>query len=420
MPITTPPPPADASTGQENSPSDKYHRLRAVSFILCAAVLFSTGPFIVHLTARDANQFLYTALLLFAQFLILIGFLSSFKTRFLNRHLPDRVFEFRYDALCRSGRWPLILIVIGGFDYVLFIWSTKFIATAVTTTVYELWPVFMIYGLAVYRPAHERKLQPDNHESRSGMTIEKIALTLFAAVGLLFMLGSQTLDDVSLSRLASLRSIGGILLALAASIVVATNVIGSIVYGKILHYHLTEEADPDQQNPRLLPWLSLLGMGISRLFTVLINLVLGFLISGSQGGFSVSAALGSIFVGASFVVGAIFLRIGNLGSASTPDGASGKTDLAINALFFCSPGLALVWLMTVSITIPRFDLFIVGSALILAINVLIQLKPDEERDAVKYGKEARGGTRLGFTAFIMSIWAFGAFIYIRDEIMPKV
>ena len=90
----------------------------------------------------------------------------------------------------------------------------------------------------------------------------------------------------------------------------------------------------------------------------------------------------------------------------------------MNALLFTSPFLALVWLMIRGISVPRFDLFLIGAALIIAINILIQLKPDEERDFERFGKERLRGSRLGFTAFILSIWTFGSIVYLRDEILP--
>ena len=375
------PPPADAPLNQENTSSDNNHRLTAASSIRCAAVLFSIGPLIVHLTARDSNRFYYTALSLLLQFIVLASFLAAFRRRFLYRFLPYGSFGLKRTALCRAGRLPLVLIVIGGFDYVLFIWSTKFVATAVTTTFYELWPAFLIFGLVVYRPVHEREFTRQVTGKYRRITLEKIMLILFASVGLIFMLGSQTVDDASLSGVGPYKSILGILLALLASIIVTTNAVGSIVYGKILYYHLTGIRDPDQQNPRLLLWLSLLGVGISRPFSAIINIGLG-LLTDTEGDFSLSAASGAVLAGASVVGGAILFRVGNFGPPGEPNATPSKPDPAINALFFCSPGLALVWLMAVGITIPRFDLFIVGSTLILAINALIQLKPDEERDVV--------------------------------------
>ena len=64
------------------------------------------------------------------------------------------------------------------------------------------------------------------------------------------------------------------------------------------------------------------------------------------------------------------LRVGNIQLSDRP---------GINALFFLSPSLALIWLMMIGIKIPRLDLFLGGAALILAVNMLINLNSDASR-----------------------------------------
>lgn len=119
--------------------------------------------------------------------------------------------------------------------------------------------------------------------------------------------------------------------------------------------------------------------------------------------------MGAILLGMCNTLSVILLRLGNI-STQRP---------GTNALNLLSPVLAIIWLMAVGITVPRFDLFIIGATLVLTINVLVQAKPEAERDLSRFNREATPGTRLGFTAFIMSIWVFGAFLYLRDEIRPS-
>ena len=315
----------------------------------------------------------------------------------------------------------LTVTVVGVLDYAFFVWSTKFIETAVTSTIYEMWPALTVYGLARYR-------QSDNRgESQSGqsqtdsysITTEQKILVMFATVGLLFMLGSQTADDVSFFEIDDLffaitssESIIGIGFALLAAILGAAHVVGSIAYGDTLYHGLPKKQVSTKIKSELLLWVTLLGLMISRLAAALISLVLGFITSTSGSFPSSSIIRGAMLIAVTNITGVILLRVGNLRTFS-------QANPAINALIFISPGVALVWLMQAGITLPRFDLFIVGAALIIATNVLMHLKPDEVRDASKHSKEATRGTRLGFTALIMSIWVFGTFIYTRDEIMPS-
>ncbi len=92
----------------------------------------------------------------------------------------------------------------------------------------------------------------------------------------------------------------------------------------------------------------------------------------------------------------------------------------MNAMSFLAPLLALAWLMIAGISLPRFDLFILGAALIIAINILIQLKPDQGRDFSRVSDDIRGRSQLSFTTFILSIWTFGSVVLLRDEIMPDI
>ena len=62
----------------------------------------------------------------------------------------------------------------------------------------------------------------------------------------------------------------------------------------------------------------------------------------------------------------MLLRVGNIRSEDT----------AVNTLLCFGPAVSLLALMALGITLPRFDLFVVGAVLILAVNVRIQLRRD--------------------------------------------
>lgn len=403
-----PPPP-------ENERTRQSHLLRSASAIFFSAILFSFGPVLVHLTGQDINQFYYNVFIILPIFSISILFLLFTKRRFLDNKLgPKDKFILRQHAFGKQVRWSLVVIAISGFHNACFVWSTKYIETAVAAMIYELWPIFMIYGFARFQPTFKRKwYETHPQEAPSSITTEQIFLILFATVGVIFMLGSQSVDSVLSFDALSFYSYIGISLAFVAAIFGGASAAGSIYYGETLWHDITKIEDPSEIKHELTIWFTMLGLTIARTATTTISLSLGFIISGPQGEFLTwSAVTGAVLVGTTFVIGAILLRVGNLS-------APRQTNPAINTLSFLAPALALIWLMLVGVTVPRFDLFIVGAALIMAITILVQLKPDIERDPRKFGKQAKPGTRLGFTAFIMSIWIFGTFLYIRDEVMPS-
>ena len=89
------------------------------------------------------------------------------------------------------------------------------------------------------------------------------------------------------------------------------------------------------------------------------------------------AIVGAVLLGVAQFGGTVLLRVGNLASDNP----------AVNALFFLTPLLALSWLMLEGISVDRFDLFLIGAALIIAINILIQFEPDKETPARQVRKD---------------------------------
>ena len=237
------------------------------------------------------------------------------------------------------------------------------------------------------------------------------------------MLGSQSIDEaVLVFGLGISRSTIGIALALISAYLAGVSVSSTLFYGEELYRILLKKdqfVSKDDieklgvEDRNLLLWLTFLGRAISFIFTSMIGIViaLGFMLYDARYRTIISGKMliGAVLLAGVGVVVAVLLRIGNIGTSR----------YGVNSLNFLAPFLAIIWLIPVGIDVPRLDLFIAGGAFILAINVLIQLKPDEERDVRKFQKKPMPGVRLGFTAFIMSIWVFGVFIYIRDEIMPR-
>ncbi len=399
----------DINTGRSN-------QFGSGSAILFGAVFNSFIPLLIHKTAPDINPFLFHALWCILLVLILVLLLAATKRKVLDGHPASIEFNLRRAFNCKVRKW-LYRAAFGAIDYGIFIWSTQLVATAVSTTVYELWPVFLVYCMLRYRRKKIAKIDVDSPT----VSKEHMFLSGLAAVALLFMLGIQLIDDTfSLLHSGFSSGVIGITLAFIAAYLAGISVSNTLFYGEELYVILLEKdqsmskdeienlGSPDRN---LLLWLTFLGRASSLLFTSVISLAIGlkFARSGVQYQTFIS---GKVLVGAVLltVVGvatAVLLRIGNIGTSK----------YGVNSLNFLAPFLAIIWLMIDGIEVPRFDLFIAGGALALAINVLIQLKPDEDRDITKYQLSPMPGVRLGFTAFIMSIWAFGTFIYIRDKIM---
>ena len=164
-------------------------------------------------------------------------------------------------------------------------------------------------------------------------------------------------------------------IAVVASLLAALSVLSNLAYGKVLYYALVstggtqpsdgyesletrpieQRGDPDRQ---LLVWLTLLGYVLSRFFALPANVLIGLLTPQVQGSLTLRAVLGALVIGAAVSVAAMLLRVGNIRSEDT----------AVNSLLCLGPAVSLLALMALGITLPRFDLFVVGAVLILAVN----------------------------------------------------
>ena len=430
------------STG---SGSDERNGWAALA-VGASALSYSSAPVLIHLTAEDTAPFLFNVFVVVSNVVVLGLFLGLTKKRFVDDFLGSGhgtsiavTDAFHFSYLGRSGannrvrirtahprnpstwlKTPLLWIIVSSLEFGFFVWSTRFVETGVASVVYELWPVIVLYGLARLQTTDTQfREQSDEPLSASRvMRPQHIGLTVCAVVGLVFMLGSQAPRDSvsSLSDIFGFSAVTGVFLALVASVLGALSVIGTLGYGRIMYYRLKEKHAVSSQEPVgehgdnegiVLLWLTALGIFVGRVVAVPI-LLLTAVAADSITEVSLYGLVGALIVGFAGTFGAILLRWGNIASAHP----------AVNVLSFMSPLLALVWLMTVGISLPRFDLFFIGAVLILAVNILIQLNPDQERDVAPFGKAPRSGSRLGFTVFILSIWTFGTFTYVRDELLP--
>lgn len=105
---------------------------------------------------------------------------------------------------------------------------------------------------------------------------------------------------------------------------------------------------------------------------MLVGLVVGLVFASDYGevGVSLSGVL-SVAVVWMIVVGSV----GALGSFASISANVRTADLGVNALQYFRPVLSLVWLwMFATVTVSRADWFVVGAAVVVAVNVLIGLR----------------------------------------------
>lgn len=207
--------------------------------ILSSAIIWSTAPLLVHLMAQDTHPFYFNSLYQLVNILIAIVFMLVTKHNFFNKSLttsPGKNFSLLREAFSSPVRLYLFWITIGSFNYALFIWSLEFIETAVSSIIFEIWPIILVY-LATSRLVKSRS---DISKGETNVTKEHLYLSILAGIGLIFMLSSQQLDSLSSFNFSSDSLIGAIL-ALFAAIGTAFHIHTSLKYGEKLYKHLQEK-----------------------------------------------------------------------------------------------------------------------------------------------------------------------------------
>ena len=390
-------------------------RGHAVRLVLTATFLYASVPPILHIAASDTNPFYFNFMITVMQVSVPGLFLLYSKDSYVDRYLSasqrrdlkrPRVHcsYFRRTSGTTGNKkavvlkepdpkdvlgWakmPIVWALISSLHYGFLAWSATIHETAIATTIFELWPVFLVYALVRHEDSDRlfRGASALIGPARRAVSKEGMVLTALAGSGLALMLGSQAGGQIrSVADLVSYKVAAGMIIAVVASLLAALSVLSNLAYGKVLHYTLVpaggtqpscgyesldtrpigQRGDPDR---RLLVWLTLLGYVLSRFFALPVNVLIGLLTPQVQGSMTPAAVLGALVIGAAVSVAGMLLRVGNIRSEDT----------AVNSLLCLGPAISLLALMALGITLPRFDLFVVGAVLILAVNVRIQLRRD--------------------------------------------
>ena len=432
--------------------------------ILYAAIAYSLAPLLFQYTAQGSNPFYFNAVIRGTQSVVMALWLfytyrtppesseqfaeckgrkSSVRSIFgtgkrLRDYLssPLDLVRFR-DATGQIstprtlGEWlysPVTWMVLSNFTYAFFVWSTSLVSTAVSSTIFELYPIVMIVAFNRFARSDDDRILA----SQNRISPERVFYLLLSPLGLVLVTLGQAGGFQSSLGAYITSGLGGIGLALVAAVLSGLSPVATVRFGKrvySLHGANSDPAGPNlnsgesvddqvlhERRAQVL-WLTILGFGLTSLVSVPISLLLGTQVGGPSTIDIRGALIGGTVSGVLlFGLPGIFERKANLET----------DDSTINTGYYLTPVLALSWLAIAGIEIPRFDLFVIGAALLIALITLIQANPDSGREFVTYfadlfeseadmqAHESRG-LRLGFSAFILALWFCGSVILLRDE-----
>ena len=370
--------------------------LKAIIALLLAVLALSLVPLVIKLAASESNPFTFATTQTMAQIVVLIVYLRvTAKARFGTTRLREIVgtpknlvvsshtrrsyaptdsqqtntLQINYlrskriwNRLVVWAHTPLLWAVVVGLEYSLLSWSARYIETAVSSIIYGIWPLVMMYAL-VYLSRDVAGAQQYH------IFLQKKILTGLAVVGIIFVAYGQIDTSKPLLSDEMLLNIAAMLIAFVAAVLNAMNPAMTIHFSDLLYQIAPCRKSIDQNEvAQQKLWLSICAVTAGRILSLPLNITIGFILFKGDISITLPAFLAAIGVGVVLLPAAsILLRLANLSIS----------DLSINALCYAEPVFSLIWIMIFTvIDVPRFDLFIVGAGIIAVTNILIQVVPD--------------------------------------------
>ena len=106
--------------------------------------------------------------------------------------------------------WRILLTILGNCEYAVFAWSIKYIDIAVTTLLFQSWPIFLLLLSAML-------LRKDANIDTSGKgTLSLILLMGLGFIGFAFIIYSQTGEIGEFGEIGASQLVIGLVLALGA------------------------------------------------------------------------------------------------------------------------------------------------------------------------------------------------------------
>ena len=326
---------------------------RALMWALSAALCGSVVPVGVYQWAGDSNPLLFNAVMVSAGAMVVTGYLLA------ARHDAWKMVRNICAAAIRErhtprGKAALVVLCVGSVDYAAFVLAAQLINVAVAAVLYEVWVVSLVVLLAVKGGSSQRRLDR--------LTF---GLVVVAAIGAGVVLASQA-DSLNLGGRWGLL---GVPVALLAGVWG-----GALISETIIAAHNAHRDAGGTQREAMGTMVA--GVGVILATGAVGSLILGLAMGGTLGW---TAAAAAATLGALASVAGMSVRHAHMHSNS----------LGINAVLSSGAVFALVWLFLVDVPLQRVTLFVAGAALVLAANLVIQV-----RSAAMHRAEAINTTRI--------------------------
>ena len=281
-------------------------------------------------------------------YILLLGF--AYRPLVVNRKVWSLVVR-------RLLRWPMLAGSASGFDYALFVWSTRFVDVGVAAVLFEVWPLLLVAATGWWFRS----------EGRFGRITLMLAGSRWACCWRAVWWAAHWLV-VSQGGLASVSALPkgsgvalGIVLALGSAVAVALAA-GLFRWGADLGVAVVPYAGT-RYGPVALEMFGIAaGIVVADLVAMAVNLAVGWAMGETLGWSDVALGLvGGVLV---YTVASVAWRLANVLT----------DDLMVNGLAYLSPLLALGWLLAFrSVSVARLDLLLAGAVVVVSCNLLSSL-----------------------------------------------
>ena len=347
----------------------------AIGYMLVAVTLFSSLPLVIAWGGGERAPFLFNAAMNAGVVLACLVFMTAlYRSLIFNganlRIIARRIFDIKIG-----------LSIFANFNFAFFAWSTRFVDVSVSAILFESWPIFIILITARLFRSDARY-----HE----ITSEMLLLLALGLVGFAFVVVGQAGGFANIQTGGLALLIAGVALAVLGAIATSFTAF-SFRWGTDVASELPDSSREGISEASLDMFGVLVAFLVANAASAIINTFAGV---SSGESLDQRTLLVAVFLGgATNWVANVAWRKANL----TTD------NLGINALAYATPIFSLAWLFLFSQVAPeRLDYLIAGAVGIIIVNLLINFEAE---------------IRFGFKALLLALWACGAFVYLRDDIL---
>lgn len=382
---------------------------KGISYLTIAALLYSLIPLSFEaFGSQDAPMTIGAGMVLGC----LVGTIAIRRLQGFDKSLTyARTWTaLRNRSIDRTGALAGITLVTASvFGYVCFAWSTRYIDTAVSSSMYELWPILWVIMFQIIDRNSFGKSAPSPIPNAT-----RLLLCLGGASVILLVYSTASSGEAGAGQVPVLGVVLGIsgplLGSLASFCFLFADRLLFVERGK--HTHLAAATQMTER--QMTEAATQIAHIVARWIALPIVIVLAVFENRSLTGWLSMELLGGAISGSVlFATANFFVR-----RAHTIE-----TRREIISIQYLSPLLSLIWLLTFTrVELVRIDFLVFGTVAVMAINMLINANPESlASGSNQAGTDDRvAQQRHSLQALTVSLLAAGMLIYFRSDMFPSV